>query len=206
MDTENTNNNQAPLSSQFTKQERRELRQQQKQKLRESWERKRSIKKIIIWTIVALAIGGSGYSFYFASQPEKPKSGVAIPILGKEHISTGASHPPYNSNPPTSGWHYAEPAPWGMHRNELPDEQLIHNLEHGGIWISYTGIDDATKSTLEKIATSQLKVVIEPRAKNDAPIILASWGRLLKLERFDEQVVLDFIKANRNRSPEPFAQ
>ena len=157
--------------------------------------------------IIMLAIGGSGYGFYyFISQPEKSRSGVAIPILGQEHIPVGASHPPYNSNPPTSGWHYAEPAPWGMHQNELPDEQLIHNLEHGGIWISYVGIDDATKSALEKIATSQIKVVIEPRAKNDAPIILASWGRLLKLERFDEEAVLDFIKANRNRSPEPFAQ
>ncbi|HQU09425.1 MAG TPA: DUF3105 domain-containing protein [Opitutales bacterium] len=194
-------------SQQLSKQERRELHQQEKQKLQEGKERKRAVKKITIWTIVVLVIVGSVYGLYYlASQPEKPRPGETFSILGQEHISVGASHPAYNSNPPTSGWHYVEEATWGVHQTELPDEQLIHNLEHGGIWISYLGVDDPTKSALEKIAKSQSKVVIEPRAKNDSPIILASWGRLLKLEKFDEQSVLDFIKANRNQSPEPFAQ
>ena len=191
----------------LTKKEKRELRQQEKQKLQENRERRKLTKKITIWTMVMLVIGGLGYGLYYlVSQPEKPRPGEPFPILGQEHISVGAPHPAYNSNPPTSGWHYTEEAAWGVHQDELPDEQLIHNLEHGGIWISYLGVDDPTKSALEKIAKSQSKVVIEPRAKNDSPIILASWGRLLKMERFDEQSVLDFIKANRNKSPEPFAQ
>src|SRR3989344_2756284 len=121
-------------------------------------------------------------------------------------VAVGASHEAYNSNPPTSGPHYEQPSRWGVSQAELPDEQLIHNLEHGGIWISYVGIDDSTIAALEKIAKSQSKVIVEPRAKNDAPIVLASWERLLKLEKFDEQIILDFIKSNKNRSPEPFAQ
>ncbi len=207
MDNQNINDNQASQSPQLTKKERRELRQQQKQESREGSERKRLIKKAIIRIIIAIALGGLGYGlYYFLNQPEKPRSGTAIPILGQDHIPIGTSHPLYNSNPPTSGWHYEESASWGVHEKELPDEQLIHNLEHGGIWISYTGIDDATKSALEKIARSESKVIIEPRAKNDTPIILASWGRLLKLENFDEQAIADFIKTNRNQAPEPFAK
>src|SRR3989344_5078 len=54
-------------------------------------------------------------------------------------VAVGASHEAYNSNPPTSGPHYEQPSRWGVSQAELPDEQLIHNLEHGGIWISYVG-------------------------------------------------------------------
>ena len=88
----------------------------------------------------------------------------------------------------------------------MPDEQLIHNLEHGGVWISYKDIDEATKMELEEITKSGLKIILTPRAKNDIPIALASWGRIQKLQVFDKQAILDFIKANTSKSPEPFAQ
>lgn len=195
-------------SQKLSKRERRELRQQEKQKLRESGERKRSIKKITIWAIAVLVMGALGYGLYrLANQPAKPMLGETFPILGREHIVVGASHPPYNSNPPTSGPHYAQPAPWGVYEEELPDEQLIHNLEHGGIWISYKDIDQETKSNLETISKRYSgSVIITLRPANDSKIILASWGRLLKLEDFDEAGIIDFIKANKNKSPEKLAR
>lgn len=191
-------------SQQLSKRERRELRQQEKQKLRESEKRKRSIKKIMVWVIAILIAGASAYGLYqLANQPEKPRSGKTFPILGREHIAVGASHPAYNSNPPTSGWHYAQPADWGVYQQELPDEQLLHNLEHGGIWISYKDIDQETKSNLETISKRYSgSVIITLRSANDAKIVLASWGRLEKLESFDEIRIVDFIKANKNKSPE----
>src|SRR3989338_762425 len=136
----------------------------------------------------------------------RERPGQAFPVQGRAHIAVGAPHEAYNSNPPTSGSHYEQPEVWGVYETELPDEQLIHNLEHGGIWISYRDIDATTKASLEKIARSQSKVVMEPRAKNDAPIVLASWGRLQEFQAYDEQAILAFIEANRNQSPEPLAQ
>lgn len=191
-----------------SKQERRELRRQEQQKLQESRERKRLTKQITIWTIVVLIVGGSGYGLYYlASQPEKPRPGETFPILGQEHIAVGATHPAYNSNPPTSGSHYAQPADWGVYQKELPDEQAIHNLEHGGIWISYKDIDEKTKSDLEAIGKRYSgSVIVTPRSANDAKIVLASWGRLEKLENFDETKIVDFIRANKNKSPEPLAR
>jgi hypothetical protein len=93
-----------------------------------------------------------------------------------------------------------------VHGTELSDEQVIHNLEHGGIWISYKGIDATTTAALEKIAKSQSKIIMTPRANDDAPIVLASWGRLQKFQTYDEQGILAFIEANKNHSPEPLAQ
>src|SRR3989344_3474582 len=51
---------------------------------------------------------------------------------GQTHIKRGESHTIYNSNTPTSGWHWLDPASWGVYNRPLVDEQAVHNLEHGG--------------------------------------------------------------------------
>ena len=133
---------------------------------------------------------------------QKSLMGQEFTIQGREHIADGATHSAYNSNPPTSGWHYAQDAEWGVYQTELPDEQLVHNLEHGGIWISYKSLDAETKAELEAIGKSTTKVIVEPRAKNDTTIALASWGRLLKLSAFDAEKIREFIATNKNNAPE----
>ena len=200
MDTQN--------NQQLTKQDRRELRQEEKQKLQADRERKRLAKKIAIWAIILLAIGGSGYGLYYlASQPEKPRPGQAFENQGQTHIQPGDSHSAYNSNPPTSGWHWAQPANWGVYDKPLVDEQAVHNLEHGGIWISYKDIDEETKTNLESIAKANSgSVIMSPRDANDAKIILASWTRLEKLDSYDEAKIREFIRSNKNKSPEPLAR
>lgn len=165
------------------------------------------IKKTI-WRIAGIvAVVGAIYGLIVLSRQDgQGRSGQPYPILGQQHINVGASHPTYNSNPPTSGWHYAEPAEWGIYENELPDEKLVHNLEHGGIWISYKDVDEGVKTKLGDIGRRYPQsVIVTPREKNDEKIILASWGRLQKFSQYDEESIIKFIKANKNRSPEPFA-
>lgn len=99
---------------------------------------KQSPDQLLKWgtyAVVILIIAGG--LFFIVRQLTAPMPGTAYQIQGREHITVGASHLPYNSNPPTSGPHYDNAAPWGIYDHELPDEQLIHNLEHGGVWISY---------------------------------------------------------------------
>ena len=134
--------------------------------------------------------------------------GETYELQGADHIAVGEEHPPYNSNPPTSGWHYSQPAQWGIYQQELPDEQLVHNLEHGGVWVSYRpGIPDAQKQFLENILVNYTtKVIVTPRAQNDADLVLAAWGRLLKLEAplipEKEDLIVQFIETYKNKGPE----
>lgn len=194
------------INQELTRQQRREFERQERKKGEGSFQQKRKIKKFLFWTIGVLAVVGIIYLLVISAKNQKPRPGEASPIQGQEHISVGATHEEYNSNLPTSGPHYAQPAKWGVYQSELPDEQVVHNLEHGGIWIAYKDISDDTKTALEEITKSGLKIIMTPRAKNDAPITLASWGRVQKFESFNRQAILDFIKANTNKSPEPFAQ
>ncbi len=162
---------------------------------------------ILIVFITAILIAGVWSSKLLQKKAELTRPGEVFSSQGQQHIQTGATHEEYNSNPPTSGPHNGQPANWGIYQSELPDENLIHNLEHGGIWISYNNIDNDTKTKIEDLAKRYPnKMIVTPRSKNDSKIAIASWTRLLKLDVFDEATIVDFIKANKNKSPEPNAQ
>ena len=144
--------------------------------------------------------------FAQAENPGGDRPGKSIPIQSAKHIQPGASHPDYNSNPPTSGWHYSKQADWGFYTKELPDERVVHNLEHGGIWITYTSVSEETRSKLRDVVRQYPKsVIVTKRSENDAPIAVASWGQLMKLESFDRDRIVEFIEQNQNHSPEPIA-
>ena len=192
----------------LSKKERKEQRRQEKKNNIDAVLRAEKWKTALWWVLGLIVVGGSIAALIWLSvQSDKNRPGVAVEEQGREHIATGTPHPDYNSNPPTSGWHYAGEALWGVYQKELPDEQVLHNLEHGGIWISYVGIDKATIDQIETLAKKYPdKMIVTPRATDDAKIVVASWARLLKLDRFDEAQLVGFITSNKNRSPEPNAQ
>lgn len=158
----------------------------------------------ILGTLFILALLISGVVIWNGSRNSN-LPGQLIPDQGREHVGPGHVHT-YNSNPPTSGWHNPRPAEWGVYKEELPDEVLIHNLEHGGIWISYK--PDITEDIRKKLWSFYdkygRKIIVAPRSKNDADIALAAWNRLDKFsaEEYSDERVNRFIKAFRNKGPE----
>lgn len=161
---------------------------------------------IWLWAAIGavVVLAAIGVAALLASGSGEPSPVKAFAIQGTEHISQGESHPPYNSNPPTSGWHYANSAPWGVYDRELPDEQLIHNLEHGGIWISYQpALDGESVEKLREITRRyRSKVILTPRAKNDTKMALAAWGRLDTLDTVEEKRIVAFINSFKDQGPE----
>ena len=165
-------------------------------------------KKYVLIGIVSILIIGIIFLFRNITSStvySSPSFGEEIPLLGRYHVPIGTKVT-YNSNPPTSGNHWPQPENWGFYSTPLPDEQLVHNLEHGGIWISYKDVDEETITKLKDIANRYPQaLIVTPRALNDVKITLASWGRLLRLDKFDEELISSFIKNNVNKAPEPLA-
>lgn len=125
---------------------------------------------------------------------------------GANHIneSTGFE---YNSNPPSSGPHFAKAARWGFYENEIPDESVIHALEHGGIWVSYKNVTDEEKEILKQFyKENSQSVVISPREKNDSKIAIASWKRVVNMDSVDLDSLRKYILLYKNTSPEPIAK
>jgi len=161
--------------------------------------------KFAIAVIIAsvLIVGGIVWVTTKASQTG-PLQGEEFESQGGQHIAVGEEHIPYNSNPPTSGPHYVEPHPAGIFDNELVQENVVHSLEHGGIWITYK--PDLPQDQIDQLKNivrrNRAQVLLSPRAANDSLIALASWTRLLKLEQIDEDKIVSFIRANRDHAPE----
>lgn len=196
---------------QLNKKELYEQKKQQKFEVKET-QRKEQKKSRALFAlsvgvpllIVALAIF---YAIYASSGAAIPDIGENFVDQGREHIQPGAEHPPYNSNPPTSGWHYDAPADWGVYKEELPQEQLIHNLEHGGIVIQYrTDIDPEIQEKLEELKNSEFecKLVVAPNDNLEKLIALSAWTRLYTSDAFDEETVKNFIRKYRSSGPEGF--
>lgn len=134
--------------------------------------------------------------------------GQQFPDLGQQHVPTTETVA-YNSTPPTSGPHYDTPAPWGIYRTDPPqDEQLVHNLEHGGIIISYNP-DQVDAQTLDQLQAqvrelSQInpRLILTPRPGLDPPIALTAWTYLQKLDRYNPEAIRTFYQAHIARGPE----
>jgi hypothetical protein len=50
-----------------------------------------------------------------------------------------------------------------------------------------------------------LKVIAFPWNSIEEPVVMTSWGQMLRMESFDPATALQFIRTNRNRAPEPQA-
>ncbi|GAB4536129.1 MAG: hypothetical protein Kow0063_21180 [Anaerolineae bacterium] len=177
---------------------------------REEERARQRLRSRLIWlaagvlTVVLLA-GVVGWSVWKQNQPEP---GEVVPIQGQQHITPGQSHPPYNSDPPTSGWHYAEPARAGFYDTPLADEQLIHNLEHGHVVIFYDcdrlADCETVKAELRGLVDhfQRWKIVAVARENADAAIALTAWGRIDKMDAYDEDRIVAFVRRWRNQGPE----
>ena len=138
--------------------------------------------------------------------------GRKIEDQGRAHVRPGDSHPPYNSVPATSGWHYPipqAPAPWGVYDEVLPDEVLVHNLEHGGVGVHYDcpdGCDDlvAQLAAIVSGAVGQgFKIVMSPYPGLETRIVLTAWNFLAGFEEFDAQRMLEFVRAHESSPNAP---
>lgn len=130
--------------------------------------------------------------------------GEKMPDQGAIHVEEDAPHIAYNSNPPTSGPHWAGVAGPGIKEVQLPDELVLHSMEHGAAVVWYReGLDESDINKLKEIfnASSGKKIML-PRKDLEVPVALTSWGYLLKLESIDTEIIKQFIETNNDRAPE----
>ena len=168
-----------------------------------------------------LALAGCGRP-QAAEQPvptpqKEVEPGRAVAIMeSARHIPVGSSHEPYSTDPPTSGPHYDIPAKPGFFDKAPPDEQLVHNLEHGYviIWFKADDLDATARASLiakiknvlatadDSVYTRSPKLIAVPRPKLKVRIALTSWGHILELDSFDQAQIGRFIKFYLDTAPE----
>ena len=130
-----------------------------------------------------------------AIQPPPP--GLAFTDQGNQHLaSVDEPHLVYNSRPPSSGPHLGSLAAWGESDIQLPPELFIHNLEDGGVVLTY-----GCGTSCPDIVAGLRQILVEFEGRNlllmpyqdivDADgashrAAAVAWGRVLYLDDLDE--------------------
>lgn len=138
-------------------------------------------------------------------------------VIGEQLADEGNTHIPngqrarYVTVPPASGPMWGQTAPWGIRETPVADETAVHNLEHGGIVISYKGLSAEDHERLTAVTrvlkgSGFSKVILHPYPPlNDAGIVVTAWRRQLRLTSYDEVAIVKFVRAHYEspEAPEP---
>lgn len=107
----------------------------------------------------------------------------------------------YTNSPPYGGAHdgYWATCVGTVYPEPVRQENLVHSMEHGAVWIAYNPdqVTGAALDTLRAKVDGQPYTALSPYPGLDQPISLQSWGHQLKLSDANDPRVDQFITALR---------
>jgi hypothetical protein len=109
----------------------------------------------------------------------------------------------YVDTPPAGGAHNPCWAPWGVHTEPVPDENFVHNLEHGGIVWLYACEDCPEIADLEVLADEkQIFALVTRYTEMEAQFAALSWGWRLTMGCAEVDTLSAFYDEHVDQAPE----
>jgi Protein of unknown function (DUF3105) len=134
--------------------------------------------------------------------PTSSHNGPTSQALGHTHV-TGLVR--YSVTPPVGGDHNATWLNCGVYDKPVPNENAVHNLEHGAVWITYQpSLPQSEVSQLRAFvggqtvlspagASSSRYMDLTPFPGLPAPIVASSWGFQLRLSSPTDPRLQQFV-------------
>lgn len=121
------------------------------------------------------------------------------------HVQTPVT---YKETPPVGGEHNPVWLNCGVYDSPVPNENAVHSLEHGAVWVTYdaAALSDDDLATLKSFLPSSY-VILSPYEGLPTPIVLSAWNAQLQIEDADDERIAQFFEEYwRNQNvPEPGA-
>ncbi|WP_367947860.1 DUF3105 domain-containing protein [Rathayibacter sp. VKM Ac-2858] len=176
---------------------------------REQAKRKRS-GRIWIWSLSALAVVAIGGI-------------VAVTVLGNQQIvearqidglqtfENDATHVAgaveYEQTPPAGGPHNAVWMNCGVYDQPVPNENAVHDLEHGAVWATYDPSLPQSEVDALIAAMPDTYSVVSPYEGLDSPIVLSAWDAQVAIDSPEDPRIDAFVERfwQSSTAPEPGA-
>ena len=142
---------------------------------------------------------------YISSDVADNPQGEAEPPPGTEIIPIGdASHTlepiAYAQVPPAGGSHHPEWISCRVYTAPIRNENAVHALEHGAVWITYDpSLDEDAVDVLEGFGRRR-EVIVSPYPELGSPVVVTAWGRQLRLDDADRDLIDQFYRAFQDRT------
>lgn len=136
----------------------------------------------------------------------KPIDGLQeVKDLARDHTQDPVGYP---QNPPVGGNHNPVWADCGVWTKPVPNENGVHSLEHGAVWITYRpDLAPAELEALKKVAADNAYVLLSPYPDLPAPVVASAWGFQVTLDSATDPRLARFLNAYLQgpQTPEPGA-
>ncbi|WP_019178796.1 DUF3105 domain-containing protein [Microbacterium yannicii] len=202
----------------LTVKQQREQKRQEKLAEYQKQLAKRRRSKLVWWivgsTAAVVIVGLIVASIVFAPAPPKQYEAGSdgVEIEGVETFENETDHVEgtveYEQNPPAGGPHNQVWLNCGIYDQPVPNENAVHALEHGAVWVTY----DPASVTGDELTTLKAQlpssyVVLSPYEGLDTPIALSNWNHQLKLDSADDERIGQFFEEywRSQNVPEPGA-
>ncbi|PRI10294.1 DUF3105 domain-containing protein [Leucobacter massiliensis] len=193
-----------PAARKTVKQERDERRAEKVaayQRQRAAEQRRRRIA-LISGVVGAVAILGLLVTFIATAAPrqERPQD-MAIPGLQEypglpaNHVTTPVDYEAeYGAQPPAGGDHHPVWLNCGVYEQPQPNENAVHALEHGAVWVTYDpdAVSGEELASLRDALPDQY-VILSPFPGLPAPIVASAWGAQIQMDSPDDERLQQFI-------------
>ena len=98
----------------------------------------------------------------------------------------------YAQNPPAGGAHAPIWLACGVYDEPVRDENAVHDLEHGTVWITHD--PDLSADDLEALAAELPdNGIMSPREDLPSPVVVTVWGTQLQLDGADDERLALFL-------------
>ena len=166
--------------------------------------------RILIGLIVLAFIAGFTALVVIDSRQQSASG----PPEGVEEFDVGAAGKhtqdpvDYEQDPPVGGEHNPVWQNASFYEEPVRNENAVHTLEHGGVWITYSpDLPQDQKDTIQETVESQDCLLASPYPGLDAPVVASSWGFQGRFENADDPNLEKFVRTYRKgpQTPEPGA-
>jgi hypothetical protein len=105
----------------------------------------------------------------------------------------------YDRTPPAGGPHNAEWLNCGVYTQPVPNENAVHDLEHGAVWITYRpslsrfGIAELVKFVVNHYDGAQRYITLSPYPGLPAPVVASVWGAQIRLNGPNDPRLAAFV-------------
>jgi hypothetical protein len=135
-----------------------------------------------------------------APHGEDPANDIASLKAVKTYDYVGAQHTTdpvtYTETPPAGGPHDPVWEDCGVYTQPIRNENAVHSLEHGTVWITYQpGLDAADVQRLDTALGSvkDKKTILSPYPGLPSPVVVTVWNAQLDLPSASDPRLQDFL-------------
>ena len=162
--------------------------------------------------VIALVGGGSWATIATSGSRSSTQDKVALTGLqtytglARDHVTGAVVYP---QTPPVGGKHSAIWQNCGVYSAPVHNENAVHSLEHGAVWITYRpDLPAAEIATIADDVSGQPYGLVSPYPGLPSPIVATAWGVQLKLNSASDPRLKSFVEryTSGSHAPEPGGQ